>query len=74
MDSVVSRALLRRSPLGRARLLGSVTTYVTHMDFVNLLANIDVNSEISIYRWTKFLAAFNSNEALWQQVEEWLRS
>lgn len=74
MDSVVSRALLRHSPLGRARLLGVLTSYVTHMDFVNLLANIDVNSPESIYRWTRFLSAFNSNEALWQQVEAWLRA
>jgi hypothetical protein len=34
MDSVVSRALLRKTPAERARLLGLVTTYVTHMDFV----------------------------------------
>lgn len=74
MDSVVARGLLHRSPLGRARLLGLVTTYITDMNVVNLLANIDVNSEQSIYRWTKFLSAFNSNEALWTQVEAWLRA
>lgn len=74
MDSVVSRALLRKTPAERARLLGIVATYVTHMDFVNLLSNIDVNSKDSIFRWTKFLQAFNSNEALWLQVEDWLRA
>lgn len=74
MDSVVGRALLHRTPAERARLLGCVTTYVTDMNVVNLLANIDVNSKDSIYRWTKFLAAFNSNEALWTQVEAWLRA
>lgn len=74
MDSVVSRALLRRSPPDRARLLGSVTAYVTHMDFVNLLANIDVNRPESIYQWTKLLSAFNSKEGLWLEVEAWLRS
>jgi type II secretory pathway component PulL len=74
MDSLVSRALLSKSPAERARLLGCVTTYVTSMDFVNLLANIDVNSKDSIFRWTKFLAAFNSNETLRTQVESWLRA
>lgn len=74
MDSVVSRALVRKTPAERARLLGLVTTYVTHVDFVNLLANIDVNRVESIYRWTKPLAAFNSLESLWLQVEDWLRA
>lgn len=74
MDSVVSRALLRKTPAERARLLGLVTTYVTHPDFVNLLANININSPDSIFRWTKPLAAFNSLESLWLQVEDWLRS
>lgn len=74
MDSVVSRALLRKTPAERARLLGLVTTYVTHMDFVNTVANIDVNRADSIVRWTKPLAAFNSLESLWLQVEDWLRS
>ena len=74
MDSVVNRALTRKTPAERARLLGIVTTYVTHMDFVNLLSNIDVNSPESIFRWTKPLAAFNSLESLWLQVDDWLRA
>lgn len=74
MDSVVSRALLRKTPAERARLLGLVTTYVTHPDFVNYVANIDVNRAESIHRWTKPLAAFNSLESLWLQVEDWLRA
>ena len=74
MDSVVSRALTRKTPAERARLLGILTTYVTHMDFVNLLSNIDVNSQESIFRWTKPLAAFNSLESLWLQVDDWLRA
>ena len=74
MDSVVSRALLHRSPLGRARLLGVLTSYVTNMDFVNLMSNIDVNSQDSIFRWCKLLSAFNSNEPLWLEVESWLRA
>lgn len=74
MDSVVSRALLQRSPIGRARLLGVLTTYVTNMDFVNLMANVDVNKPESIYRWCKLLSAFNSNEPLWREVEDWLRA
>ena len=74
MDSVVSRALLRKTPAERARLLGIVTTYVTHMDFVNYVTNINVNSQDSIFRWTKPLAAFNSLESLWLQVEDWLRA
>ena len=73
MDSVVYRALLRKTPAERARLLGILTTYVTHMDFVNLLSNVDVNDDLSLFRWTKLLQAFNSNEALWEQVEAWLR-
>lgn len=73
MDSVVYRALLRKTPAERARLLGILTTYVTHTDFVNLLSNVDVNSPDSLFRWTKLLQAFNSNEALWEQVDAWLR-
>jgi hypothetical protein len=74
MDSVVSRALLTKPPAERARLLGLVATYITHMDFVNLVSNIDVNRPESIARWTKPLAAFNSLESLWLQVEDWLRA
>jgi hypothetical protein len=74
MDGLVSRRLLRATPAERARLLGLLPVYVTHTDFVNYLANIDVNRPESIHRWCKPLAAFNSLESLWLQVEDWLRS
>jgi hypothetical protein len=74
MDGVVSRKLLRSSPAERARLLGLLPTYVTHMDFVNLLSNVDVNRSESIHRWCAPLSAFNSLESLWLQVEDWLRA
>lgn len=73
MDSVVARKLLSCDPPERARLLGIIRVFITHVDFVNTVTNIDVNSTASIYRWTKPLAAFNSIESLWLQVEDWLR-
>jgi len=74
MDSVVLRAFLERSPLGRARLRQRLPEFVTHPEFLRLVMGIALDDDVSLYLGTLPLAAFNSNEPLWEQVEAWLIS
>jgi hypothetical protein len=76
MDIVVGNKFLRSSPAERARLLGTVRTYVTNDQFVNLVTNIDVNDKkgTQIKNICSQLAAFNSLSQLWDNVELWLGS
>jgi hypothetical protein len=74
MDITVSKALLRKSSAERARLIGDVRRYVTNDTFINILSNLDVNDTKQISRVCRQLSAFNSLEALWDEVELWLGS
>ena len=76
MDVIVGNKFLRSSGADRARLKGNCAQYVKNDAFVNIVENIDINDKkgTQISRTCTQLAAFNSNKALWEQVEDWLRS
>jgi translation elongation factor EF-Ts len=73
MDIVVTRTLLHKSPAERARILGNIQKYVHNNNFINIVANLDVNDPKQIARVCQQLAAFNSLVPLWDEVELWLR-
>jgi hypothetical protein len=76
MDVIVGRKFLHSSPPERARLLGTVRTYVTNDAFVNLVTTIDINDKkgAQITKVCLQLAAFNRLAELWDEVELWLKS
>lgn len=76
MDIVVGKHFLHASPAKRQRLLSTVGTYVTHPQFLSIVLSIDPHDRkgTQISHACLQLAQFNSNSALWDEVEIWLRS
>ncbi len=76
MDIVVGKQFLRSSPDTRRRLIATIDTYVTHAAFISLIRqlNPDDAKGVETTRICLQLAQFNSNAALWDEVELWLGS
>lgn len=76
MDIVVGKHFLHASPAKRQRLLSTVGNYVTHSHFLSIILTIDPydSKGTQISHACLQLGQFNSNSALWDDVELWLRS
>jgi hypothetical protein len=82
MNNQFRSAFLRLHPTHRARLLGSVRTFVTNDAFVNAVSGMNVNDSDhrnarkpdNLFFISMQLQAFNEVPGLADQVREWLRS
>ena len=72
----MGKQFLHASPAKRQRLLDTVHVYVTHEPFLRIVRQINVQDTVGtqITHVCLQLAQFNSNAALWEDVELWLRS
>ena len=66
---------LRSKPIGeQVRLLGTLQNFVTNDNFVNFMANYDLNDKRGDARMQIQIQAFEGVPGLKQQVLDWLRS
>jgi hypothetical protein len=82
MNNQVRATFLGLRPAERARLLGSVRTFVTNDAFVNAVSGLNINDADhknarkpdNIFFVSAQLQAFNEVPGLAEQVRAWLRS
>jgi len=76
MDIVVGNHFLRSTPDRRRRLMANVDKYVTNNAFIHLVRQIDPDDKRGgqITKICLQLAMFNSQAALWDEMELWLVS
>jgi hypothetical protein len=82
MNNQIRATFLGLRPAERARLLGSVRTFVTNDAFVNAVSNLDINDSDhknarkpnNIFFVAAQLQAFNEVPGLADQVRAWLKS
>lgn len=66
---------LRMKPVGeQARLLGNIRNFVKNDDFVNFMANYNLNDKRGDARMQIQIQSFEFVPGLKQQVLDWLRS
>jgi hypothetical protein len=70
MDSIMYAMMTASSPAMRARKIGSVNRFIKNDNFCNLVQNIDVNVPKK-FNYSLF-AAFNNDESLRQQFNDWV--
>jgi hypothetical protein len=82
MNNQFRSTFLGLRPAERARLLGSVRTFVTNDAFVNAVSGLNINDtdhtnsqkRDNIFFVSAQLQAFNEVPGLTEQVKMWLRS
>lgn len=82
MNNQLRSTFLGLRPSERARLLGSVRTFVAHDAFVNAVSGLNINDSDhknsqkrdNIFFVAAQLQAYNEVPGLAEQVKEWLRS
>lgn len=76
MDIVVGNAFLRAGPQTRRKLMETVSKYITHEGFLNLVRQLDPQDKqgMQITKICLQMGQFNSDANLWDQVELWLGS
>ena len=82
MNNQFRSTFLGLRPAERARLLGSVRTFVTNDAFVNAVSGLNINdsdhknarNRDNIFFVAAQLQAFNEVPGLAEQVKTWLRS
>jgi hypothetical protein len=70
IDSLVMIAIYNSSSTVRAQMIGNARLYITNLQFINLLANIDINNPRT-FNYSQ-LAAFDTLPGISEQVAKWI--
>jgi hypothetical protein len=76
MNQQVRNFLSQMNGSEKAQLIGRATQFITNSNFINILNLIDINDRTgkTINNVCNQLAAFNSDQILAEQVQNWLSS